>query len=65
MNDNAFLKEEYKNQLERRFEDEPNRVYRFKDIFRFINFCYKRKLNIENSITYYDDEEKCMYIKRI
>lgn len=65
MNDNAFLKEEYKNQQERRFEYEPNRVYRFKNIFRFMNFCYTHKYNTENSITYYDEEEECMYIKRI
>lgn len=65
MEDNAFLKEEYKNQSELRFDDVPNRVYRFDNIFRFMNFCYKHKYNTENSITYYDDEEECMYIKRI
>lgn len=65
MHDNACLKEEYKNQSERRFDYEPNRVYRFNNIIRFINFCYKYKYNTENSITYYDDEEECMYIKHI
>ena len=30
-----------------------------------MNFCYKYGFNTENSITYYDDEEECMYIKRI
>ena len=65
MEDNAFLKEEYKNQPERRFDHDPYRVYRFDNIFRFMNFCYKYKWNTENSITYYDDEEECMYIKHI
>lgn len=65
MDNNAFLKEEYKNQPESRFEDELTRVYRFYNIFRFMNFCYKYKYTTENSITYYDDEEECMYIKRI
>lgn len=65
MEDNAFLKEEYKKQSELRFDDVPYRVYRFDNIFRFMNFCYKHKYNTENSITYYDDKEECMYIKRI
>lgn len=65
MKDNAFLKEEYKNQPERRFDYEPYRIYRFDNIFRFMNFCYKYKWNPKNSITYYDDEEECMYIKHI
>lgn len=56
MEDNTFLKEEYKNQSELKFDDVPNRVYRFDNIFRFMNFCYKHKWNTENSIIYYDDE---------
>ena len=65
MGDNAFLKEEYKNQPERRFDCEITRVYRFDNMFSFMDFCYKYGFNTENSITYYDDEEVCMYIKRI
>lgn len=65
MDDNAFLKEEYKNQLECRFEYETSRVYKFDDIFEFMSFCYTHKWNTENSITYYDDEKECIYIKHI
>lgn len=65
MDDNAFLKEEYKNQSECEFDYGHNRVYRFDNIFSFMNFCYEHKWNTKNSITYYDDEEECMYIKHI
>lgn len=64
MNDNVFLKEEYINQkLINGYNSKA--VYKFDNIFEFLNFCYTHKWNTENSITYYDDEEECMYIKHI
>lgn len=57
MNDNVFLKEQ--------FNPDSGDIFRFKNIFAFMDFCYNNKLNKENSITYYDEEECYMYIKRI
>lgn len=38
-------------------------VVRFKNIFSFMNFCYRCKITPDNSETYYDEEEGYMYLK--
>lgn len=39
-----------------------NNYKEFKNIFTFIDYCYRNKLTPENSVTYYENET--MYIKR-
>lgn len=43
-------------------QDDVN-VTRFKNIFSFMNFCYRCKITPDNSETYYDGEEGYMYLK--
>lgn len=38
-------------------------VARFKNLFGFMNFCYRHKITPSNSETYYDVEEGYMYLK--
>lgn len=38
-------------------------VVRFKNIFSFMNFCYRCKITPDNSETCYDEEEGYMYLK--
>lgn len=54
---NSFLVEEFKNKIKN--------VYRFCNIFSFMNFYYNNKLTINNSITYYDKDNNYIYIKKI
>lgn len=56
-NVNSYIKEE--------FENGSNLIWKFDNIFRFMDFCHANNLNHGNSITYYDEEEECMYIKKI
>lgn len=46
----------------RYMEDDPH-VYRFRNVFRFMDFCWKHKLGPENSRTEYSSDEDCMYIE--
>ena len=38
-------------------------VKRFKNIFIFMDFCYRCGITSDNSETYYDKEEDYMYLK--
>lgn len=51
----ASIKEEWLNH--------SSHVARFKNIFAFMDKCKERNATPENSITYYDETENCMYIK--
>lgn len=45
------------------WKNESNHVTRFKNIFAFMDRCKTVKATPENSITYYDEVERYMYIK--
>lgn len=49
--------------LKEEWLQESKHVKRFHNIFFFMDFCYRYKLTPENSETYYDEEEVCMYLK--
>ena len=43
--------------------DKSNHVSRFTNVFAFMDRCKVHKVNEENSITYYDEVDRSMYIK--
>lgn len=45
------------------YESGSNHVARFKNIFAFMDRCKAFKATPKNSITYYDEIERYMYIK--
>lgn len=49
--------------LKELYMQEDVNVARFKNIFSFMNFCYRHKITPSNSETYYDMEEGYMYLK--
>ena len=53
--DNKYIKDEY--------IYGEGKVIRFSNIFAFINYCKANVLTPKNSITYYDEKERKMYIK--
>lgn len=55
------IKKEYYNQLDSRREF--TNLFKFSNIFGFIQFCYENHITKDNSITEYDEEENCMYMK--
>ena len=40
------------------------KVFRFKNIFGFIQFCWENKFTPNNSATAYDEKEERMYLVR-
>ena len=63
---NEYLKDLYNEQSPESSESgyNPTRVWRFTNIFRFMDFCFLHKLTPNNSITYYDEKEQVMYLKK-
>lgn len=53
--DPSSIKEEYLSS--------SKHVARFKNILTFMDICRSRRVTTENSVTYYDETEGCMYIK--
>lgn len=49
--------------LKEQWQQESRHVRRFKNIFAFMDFCYRCKITPENSETEYDEEENVMYLK--
>lgn len=49
--------------LKELWEQQSPNVKRFKNIFSFMDFCYRCKITPDNSETYYDVEEGYMYLK--
>lgn len=49
--------------LKELWEQQSSNVKRFKNIFSFMDFCYRCKITPDNSETYYDVEEGYMYLK--
>lgn len=45
------------------WKNKSNHVARFKNIFAFMDKCKMVKATSKNSITYYDEIERYMYIK--
>lgn len=45
-------------------EGEGRTVFRFRNIFRFMDFCWTHKLTPDNSVTEYDEKENLLYIVR-
>ena len=43
--------------------DNPN-VFRFKNIYGFIQFCWENKFTPDNTVTAYDEKEDRMYLVR-
>ena len=43
---------------------ESRKVFRFTNIFRFMEFCWLNKFTPDNTATAYDEEEQMMYIVR-
>lgn len=40
------------------------KVFRFKNIFKFIQFCWENRFTPNNSATAYDEKEERMYLVR-
>lgn len=49
--------------LKEEWLQESEHVKRFKNIFIFMDFCYRCRITPDNSETYYDKEEGYMYLK--
>lgn len=46
------------------FGGEGRTVFRFQNIYGFIQFCWENKLTPDNSVTEYDEKENLLYIVR-
>lgn len=46
------------------FEGEDRTVFRFQNIYGFIQFCWENKFTPDNSVTEYDEKENLLYIVR-
>lgn len=48
--------------LKDRYLEGEEHIFRFDNIFAFLNFCMANRLTSENSETFYDSEENKMYL---
>lgn len=50
--------------LEEAWQSGYSKVFRFKNIFGFMQFCWENKLTPDNSVTAYDEKKDRMYLVR-